>query len=199
MNTKFKSNIIKLTTEWLSSTLANCLKSKWSQKIHTSTSVAVQLSGSFLQWFWHDQRMAASLPIKLYRIPTHGKRDQGRSWCNPVAAPETFLWGGIEGVKCISEGKKIQKNCRKWLIFAIFSFWWEGEQNAPMPSSHAITDAIRSRFRHSPWVVFGQGSDSCQRLQNRVAFPTSWQQVQIAWWCLGGVLVGFHAIPFTKV
>ena len=34
-----------------------------------------------------------------------------------------FLWLGIEGTNCLSEGAKIKKNCRKWLIFAIFPFW----------------------------------------------------------------------------
>ena len=35
-----------------------------------------------------------------------------------VVAPEFFV--GIDGVKCISEGTKIKKLCKKWHFFAIF-------------------------------------------------------------------------------
>ena len=34
-----------------------------------------------------------------------------------------FLWG-TEGANCISEGAKFFLKCQKWLIYAIFCFWW---------------------------------------------------------------------------
>ena len=44
-------------------------------------------------------------------------------WCS-VAAPEI---GGHQGDKMhIWRGKNQKKNCREWLIVAIFSFWWRG-------------------------------------------------------------------------
>ena len=47
-----------------------------------------------------------------------------------------FLWG-IEGAKCVSEGAKNKKECQKWLIFAIFFFWLEGQVGAESPTGGA--------------------------------------------------------------
>ena len=66
-------------------------------------------------------------------------------WCSwTVAAPEIFLWGGIEGAKCISEGAKIQKFAKNgwfWPFFLLTggasrgqSLRWGGKcPHAPSP------------------------------------------------------------------
>ena len=62
----------------------------------------------------------------------------------PVAAPEIFLWGGIEGAKCNSEGVKI-KNLPKMADFGHFFLDGGGKWGAEPPTGgkcpHAPLDA----------------------------------------------------------
>ena len=46
---------------------------------------------------------------------------------HPVAAPEIFLWGGIEGAKCDSEGAKIQKFAENGWFWPFFPSDWGGK------------------------------------------------------------------------